>query len=159
MKPRAYWLLKSEPAVFSIEALAKAPRKTSGWEGVRNYLARNNLRAMLPGDRAFFYHSSAQPSGIAGVVEVVRGAYPDQTQFDPADPHYDPKADERAPIWFQVDVRLIEIFPRVLELEELRGLPALAGMALFKHGRLSVQPVTPREWNSILGAAGAPRMV
>ncbi len=159
MKAHAYWLLKSEPEVFSISDLANAPRKTSGWEGVRNYMARNNLRAMMPGDRAFFYHSNAKPSGIAGVVEVVVGAYPDPTQFDPKDSHFDPKATPGMPIWFQVDVRLVDQFPRLLSLDELRGIPALKDMALFKFGRLSVSPVTPMEWTAVLRALGAGRMV
>ena len=110
----SYWLMKSEPSVFSIEDLRK--KKTAGWDGVRNYQARNFMRAMKVGDRALFYHSNAEPSGIAGVAEVVRAAYPDPTQFDRKDGHYEPRATRQRPLWDQVDVRFVEAFPRVIAL-------------------------------------------
>lgn len=143
--------MKSEPDIFSIEHLRK--KKVSGWDGVRNYQARNFMRAMKKGDLAFFYHSNAEPPGIAGFMEVVLEAYPDPTQFDPKDSHYDPKASPERPIWFHVDLRWKESFLRLLSLNELRGMPAIEGMALFKHSRLSVQPVSPRQWRAILGRA------
>jgi predicted RNA-binding protein with PUA-like domain len=146
-----HWLIKSEPSVFSIQDLARAPRKTTAWEGVRNYQARNFLRAMRQGDRCLFYHSNADPPGVAGVVEVVREAYPDATAWDPRSPYHDPKAAPEKPVWSMVDVRLVEIFDREIPLDELRGVKPLAGMELLRRGsRLSVQPVTAAEFRTIL---------
>lgn len=134
-----YWLIKSEPDVFSIDDLARSPGRRSGWDGVRNYQARNFLREMAAGDRAFFYHSNADPSAVAGVVEVVRTAYPDGED----------------PRWCRVDVRLLEKLPRPVSLGEIKRTPELKGMALLKLSRLSVQPVTPAEWRKILRMGGA----
>ena len=148
------WLMKSEPHVFGIDDLARKPKKTSGWDGVRNYQARNFMKAMKKGDRAFFYHSSVDPAGIAGIVEISREAYPDPTQFDPKSDYFEPRATAAAPVWFQVDVALVEKLPRLITLDELRGIPALKDMLLLRRGsRLSVQPVTPAEWAAILKAA------
>ena len=147
----AYWLMKSEPDVFSIDDLAK--KGVAGWDGVRNYQARNFMKAMKLGDRVFFYHSNALPPGIAGVAEVAKLAYPDPTQFDPKAGHHDPKAIPDNPIWFQVDLRFVKKFPRFLSLDELRGVPALAGMPLFNRSRLSVQPVTGAQWKTIVALA------
>ena len=145
-----YWLIKSEPDVFSIRDLAKARNKTTHWEGVRNYQARNFLRAMQRGDRALFYHSNAAPSAVAGVVEIVREAYPDPAAWDKKSDYHDPKASPENPIWSMVDVKLVEIFPRQIPLEELRGSKALAGMELLRRGsRLSVHPVTPAQFSTI----------
>lgn len=145
-----YWLLKSEPTVFSLQDLARAPRKTTSWEGVRNYQARNFLRAMRRGDRCLFYHSNADPPGVAGVVEVVREAYPDPTAWDARSPYHDPRATPDNPVWSMVDVRLVEAFSREIPLDELRTIPALAGMELLRRGsRLSVQPVTAAEFRAI----------
>jgi len=145
-----HWLVKSEPDVFSIDDLAKAPRRTTSWEGVRNFQARNFLRAMKLGDRALFYHSNADPSAVAGVVEVVRTAYPDPTAWDPRSDYHDPRAAPDNPVWSMVDVRLVEIFPRAVPLDELRGVKPLAGMELLRRGsRLSVQPVTAAEFRAI----------
>ncbi|NBW97267.1 MAG: EVE domain-containing protein [Planctomycetia bacterium] len=145
-----YWLMKSEPEVFSIRDLAKAPRKTTHWEGVRNYQARNFLRAMKKGDRALFYHSNAEPPGVAGVVEIVREAYPDPTAWDPRSDYHDPKASPDNPVWSMVDVKLVTIFSREIPLDELRGVKALAGMELLRRGsRLSVTPVTAAEFRTI----------
>ncbi|MFI5348728.1 MAG: EVE domain-containing protein [Elusimicrobiota bacterium] len=149
----AYWLMKSEPDVFSIDDLAK--KGVAGWDGVRNYQARNFMKAMKPGDRVYFYHSNAFPPGIAGIAEVAKPAYPDPTQFDPKAGHYDPKALPDQPIWYQVDLRFVKKFARFLSLDELRGVPALAGMPLFNRSRLSVQPVTAAQWKTI--AAFAPK--
>jgi predicted RNA-binding protein with PUA-like domain len=149
-----YWLIKSEPDVFSIRDLAKAKKKTTHWEGVRNYQARNFLRAMKEGDLAIFYHSNAEPSAVAGVVEVVREAYPDASAWDPRSEYHDPKASPENPVWSMVDVKLVEIFPRELPLNELRGVKALAGMELLRRGsRLSVHPITSAEFRTIQSLA------
>jgi predicted RNA-binding protein with PUA-like domain len=150
-----HWLVKSEPDVFSIRDLAKAKGRTTCWEGVRNYQARNFLRAMRKGDRALFYHSNAEPSAVAGIVEIVREAYADPTALDPASEYHDPKASRENPIWSVVDVRLVAIFPREVPLDELRTVPSLAGMELLRRGsRLSVQPVTAAEFRTIERLAG-----
>jgi predicted RNA-binding protein with PUA-like domain len=152
-----HWLIKSEPDVFSIHDLAKAKGKTTPWEGVRNYQARNFLRAMKRGDRALYYHSNADPSAVAGTVEIVREAYPDPTAWDPRSDYHDPKASPANPVWSMVDVRLVEIFAREISLDELRGVQALAGMELLRRGsRLSVQPVTRAQFDTIVRLAAAP---
>ena len=151
-----YWLVKSEPDVFSFADLQAAPKKTTCWDGVRNYQARNTLRdEMKQGDRCFYYHSNAEPSGIAGICEVVREGYPDHSAFDKKDPHYDPKSKPDAPTWFMVDVKAVKAFPRLIALGELREVVALKGMVLLQKGsRLSVQPVTKKEWETICAMAG-----
>lgn len=152
-----HWLIKSEPDVFSIHDLAKAKGKTTPWEGVRNYQARNFLRAMKRGDRALYYHSNAAPSAVAGTVEIVREAYTDPTAWDPRSDYHDPKASPANPVWSMVDVRLVEIFAREISLDELRGVQALAGMELLRRGsRLSVQPVTRAQFDTIVRLAAAP---
>lgn len=142
--------MKSEPETYSISDLKRD--KTTGWSGVRNFAARNHMRAMKKGDRAFFFHSSADPSGVAGIAEVAREAYPDPTQFEKGDSN-EPRATKEAPVWFQVDVRFVKEFPRVLAAAELKAVPALKDMTLFKQGRLSVQPVTAAEWRAVLELA------
>ena len=145
-----YWLMKSEPNCFSIDHLAKEPKKTTSWEGVRNYQARNFMREMQVGDQVFFYHSSAEPPCIAGVAEVVKKAYPDQTALDPNDQHYDPKATPTNPIWETVDIKLARKFDVPLALGDLREVAALEKMELLRRGsRLSVQPVTSAEWKAV----------
>jgi predicted RNA-binding protein with PUA-like domain len=148
----AYWLLKSEPYVFSIEDLRRAKR--TGWEGVRNYEARNNLRKMKAGDRALYFHSSVQPAEIVGVAKVVKEAYPDPSQFDPKSDYFDPKSTKEAPRWFQVDIEFERSFPRPLTVEEARKTPQLSQMSLIKRGRLSVHPVLPAEWDAVLARCG-----
>lgn len=143
--------MKSEPDMFSIDDLAR--KHIVGWDGVRNYEARNFMKAMKVGDKVLFYHSNALPSGVAGTAQVCRTAYPDPTQFDRKDGHCDPKAAPDKPIWFQVDLRFVSKFPRLVPLDELRGMPALADMILFKRSRLSVIPVTPQQWTLIEKAA------
>ena len=147
-----YWLMKSEPTVFSVDSLAKAPKKTTAWDGVRNYQARNMMRdEMRVGDLAFFYHSSCEVPGIYGIVKVVRTGYPDPTQFDPEDHHYDPRSDPDNPRWYCVDVRLERKLKRAIPLDALRAHKALAKMQILQRGnRLSVTPVTPAEWASVL---------
>lgn len=145
-----YWLIKSEPDVFSIRDLARAKGRTTSWEGVRNYQARNFLRDMKKGDRAIFYHSNAEPPAAAGIVEVVREAYPDATAWDPTSDYHDPKASPENPIWSMVDVRLVAVFPREVALTELRDTKSLARMELLRKGsRLSVHPVTAAEFRTI----------
>jgi predicted RNA-binding protein with PUA-like domain len=148
-----HWLLKSEPDTFSIDDLARAPRRTTGWEGVRNYQARNLLRDdFSKGDVAFFYHSSCAEPGIAGIVEVVRTGYPDPTQFDARSDYYDAAATRDAPRWYCVDVRLARRVEPVISLSELRSHAsgALRDMLLLKRGnRLSVTPVSAAEWRFI----------
>jgi predicted RNA-binding protein with PUA-like domain len=152
-----YWLLKSEPDSFGIEDLARAPRKTCAWDGVRNYQARNTLRdAMKKGDQAFFYHSSCDIPGIAGIVSVVKEGYPDSTAFKRGHHHYDAESDPKNPRWYMVDVRLERQFARIVTLDELRAYVAgpLKSMVLLRKGnRLSVMPVTKSEWQFILGLA------
>ncbi len=145
-----HWLVKSEPSVFSFDDLMAGPDRTTFWDGVRNFAARGHLRAMKKGDRVFFYHSSAEPPAIVGIAEVAREAYPDRTAFDANDPHYDPKSKPDAPTWFMVDIRGVEPLPRPVSLDEIKKTKALASMALVRLGRLSVQPVTPNEWETVL---------
>jgi len=145
-----YWLMKSEPGEMSIDDLARAPKQTTAWFGVRNYLARNYMRdEMRVGDRAFFYHSSCPEPGIAGVVEVSALAYPDATQFDKKSPYFDAKATRAAPRWFNVDVKLVEK-TRLIALAELRAQPKLANLITLQRGnRLSITPVDPVDWKFI----------
>jgi predicted RNA-binding protein with PUA-like domain len=152
---RNYWLLKTEPTTFSFDDLWKAPKRTTSWDGVRNFQARNMLRDQIKeGDLVFIYHSSTDPTGIVGIAEVVRSGYPDATAFDPKDSHYDPKSKRESPSWYVVDVKAVEKFPEIVTLERLRELKGLEGMVLLKKGsRLSVQPVSPREWQTILAEA------
>ena len=149
-----HWLLKSEPASFSIDALRKAPKQTTAWDGVRNYQARNMLRdSIKQGDSAFFYHSSCEIPGIAGIVGIAKGGYPDATAFDSAHAHYDADSNPDEPRWFVVDVKLVRKFKRVIPLDELRkhGDKALKDFVLLQRGnRLSVMPVKRKEWDFIL---------
>ncbi len=149
-----YWLMKSEPDVFGIDDLARAPRRTTGWEGVRNYQARNMLRDdFRQGDLAFFYHSSCAVPGVAGIVKVVREAYPDPTQFDAKSEYHDAASTRAAPRWFSVDVQLETRIEPVITLPELRehADDALREMLILKRGnRLSVTPLTAAEWRCIV---------
>ena len=151
MGRHGYWLMKSEPSAFSIQDLRKAPKRTTCWDGVRNYQARNFMRAMRIGDQALFYHSNADPPAIVGIAEIVREAYPDHTAFDPTDSHYDAKSRADTPTWDMVDIRLVRIFSLPLTLGALRQQPRLKKMELLrKASRLSVQPVRPEEWQAIV---------
>jgi predicted RNA-binding protein with PUA-like domain len=149
------WLLKTEPDCFSIHDLAKAPKQTTGWNGVRNYQARNFMRdEMQLGDRVLVYHSSADPPAVVGTATIVRAAYPDDTALDKNDDHYDPASTPDNPRWFMVDIRLETIFKQPLPLEKLRGIAALKEMELLRKGsRLSVQPVRKTEFDAILKLA------
>jgi predicted RNA-binding protein with PUA-like domain len=149
-----YWLMKTEPTTFGIAQLAKAPKRTTGWDGVRNYQARNMLRdEMQKGDQAFMYYSSTEQPGIVAIMQVVKPGYPDPTAFDKRDHHYDADSDPKNPRWFMVDVQLKRRFARVITLEELRryARSKLEGMVLLRPGnRLSVMPVTEAHWRFIL---------
>ncbi|MDZ7734874.1 MAG: EVE domain-containing protein [Gammaproteobacteria bacterium] len=146
-----YWLMKSEPSTFSIDDLKSRPGKTEPWDGVRNYQARNFMRdEMRKGDLAFFYHSNCAEPGIAGIMTIASATYPDPTQFDPEDDHYDPKSDPGNPRWYLVDVRYKRKFKRTVTLQELKQHRTLAGMKLLQKGnRLSIMPVTKRQWEYI----------
>ena len=148
-----YWLMKSEPEAYSIDDLAKDKR--APWTGVRNFQARNLLRdEMKPDDLVLFYHSSAEPSGVAGVAKIARAAYPDPTQFEKKSEYFDPKATRDAPPWIVVDVEFARKLPRIVTLEEMKANPALTDMVVTKRGsRLSVQPVTPAEFAAVLAMA------
>jgi predicted RNA-binding protein with PUA-like domain len=145
-----YWLMKSEPNEFSIDDLARAPKQTTAWFGVRNYQARNYMRDdMRVGHRAFFYHSSCPEPGIAGIVEISRPSYPDATQFDPKSPYYDAKSSRDAPRWVHVDVKLVRK-TNLVPLQALRETPGLQEMVTLRRGnRLSITPVTASEWKII----------
>ena len=153
-----FWLLKSEPSVFSIEDLQGSPHGISSWEGVRNFQARNYLRAMQLGDFGFFYHSSCTPPGIVGVIQIVKSAHPDPTAWTPTSPYYDPRSTPEAPLWVQVDVQLVSVWKEFLSLEQLKAHSAeLGDFALLRRGnRLSVLPVTLFQWERMHHLAGAP---
>jgi len=146
-----YWLMKSEPDEFSIEDLARAPKQTTPWFGVRNYVARNFMRdSMRVGDGVLFYHSSCPQPGIAGIAKVASKAYPDASQFDKKGDYFDPKSKRDDPRWLNVDVKLVSK-TRLMPLEEMRTYRELEGMRTLRPGnRLSITPVTEAEWNFIL---------
>ena len=151
----AYWLFKSEPDVFSIEDLKKSAGRTTSWEGIRNYQARNFLRdTVRKGDGVLFYHSNADPMGIAGTATVVREGYPDHFALQPDHRYHDPDSTADSPTWYMVDIRLQTVFPSVITREQLAADPVCAGMMVMKRGsRLSIQPVTPEEWHAVLQLA------
>jgi predicted RNA-binding protein with PUA-like domain len=151
-----YWLMKSEPGTFSIDHLAATKKSTTGWDGVRNFQARNYLREMKKGDLAFFYHSSCDVPGVAGIVKVVREGYPDPSAFDAKDDHYDADSKRDNPRWYSVDVQLERKFDEVISLEQLRKYEKgkLKDMIVLKRGnRLSVTPVTKSEFEFISSLA------
>jgi predicted RNA-binding protein with PUA-like domain len=151
---RGYWLMKSEPDVFSIEALRRDGH--TNWEGVRNYQARNHLRAMQLGDWVLFYHSNAKPPGIAGVARVSKEAYPDDSQFDAKSHYYDPDSKREDPRWSLVDVEFVEAFAELVPLDTLKDDESLEGMLVIKRGmRLSVQPVEPKHFKRVLRLGGS----
>ena len=150
-RTRRYWLMKSEPTVFSIRDLRSAKNQTTCWDGVRNYQARNYLRDEIKvGDGVLYYHSGFEPIGIAGEAVVVREGYPDTTAFDPNDIHYDPKSDPQNSTWYRVDVKFVRACKEIITLKRLREIPALRKMMVLRRGRLSVQPVTREEWKVIM---------
>jgi predicted RNA-binding protein with PUA-like domain len=151
-----FWLFKSEPSAFSIDHLAKAPKQTAPWDGVRNYQARNHLRdGVKVGDKVLFYHSSEPPLGIFGTMQVVKAAYPDTTQFDPKSKYFDAKSPHENPRWVMVDVKLVRKFAEPVLREHLETNAVTAKMLVLKRGmRLSIQPVTAAEWAAIHKLAG-----
>lgn len=154
---KRYWLMKSEPEAYSIADLARAG--TTHWEGVRNYQARNFMRdEMKPGDGVLFYHSNAEPPGVAGLAEVVRAGYPDDAARDPKSEYFDPKASETDPRWYMVDIRFVERFDEVVPLAVLKETPGLENMLVTRKSRLSVQPVSGPEFDIVrrLGRQSGP---
>ena len=149
MTSQDFWLIKSEPGVYSIDDLAKD--KKTYWDGVRNFQARNFLRdKMKMGDLVIFYHSNAEPSGAAGIAKVCRSGYPDFTAWDKKDVHYDPKSTKEKPLWFTVDVEFVEKFKKFVPLEELKNDAAFKGMMVVQRGsRLSVQPVEKKHFDAL----------
>ncbi len=144
-----HWLFKSEPDSYSIENLRRDG--STFWDGVRNYQARNFMRDdMRVGDPVLFYHSNSESLGVAGIALVSREAYPDPSALDPESPYFDPKAGSDDPRWYMVDVEFVEAFPRVVSLDEIRGAPGLEKMPLVNKSRLSVQPVSPEEFDAIV---------
>ena len=152
---RRYWLLKSDPESFGFDDLWNSPGRTTHWDGVRNFQARNYMRdEMKKGDLAFFYHSGGDDPAIHGIVEIVREGYPDHTAVDPKDPHYDPRSKGVENPWSMVDIHAIERLGRPVKLSEMRTKPELEGMPLLQKGnRLSVQKVGAAEWNEVLALA------
>jgi predicted RNA-binding protein with PUA-like domain len=150
-REKRYWLMKCEPAAYTIDELERDG--TTTWEGVRNYQARNFMRDdMKVGDGVLFYASNAEPSGVAGVAEISREAYPDPFAFQAGHHYFDPDSDPGNPIWYMVDIRFVEKFPAVLPLGTLKATPGLEKMVVTQKGsRLSVQPVTPKEFEIVLG--------
>jgi len=149
---KKYWLFKSEPSEFSWDDLKKSKNKTTFWDGVRNYQARNFLRDEIKkGDGVLFYHSSSDPLAIVGDCEVVKEGYPDHTQFVSNSDHFDPKAKKDNPTWFIVDIKLVKEFKKPVTLDSIKANPKLKGMKLIQRGqRLSVMPVTKTEWDEII---------
>ncbi len=150
------WLVKSEPGAFSWDDLWSAQGRRTYWDGIRNYQVRNFIRDdMKKGDLLLYYHSNAKPPGIVGVAELVREAYPDHTQFDPTDAHYDAKSEPDEPRWLMFDMKAKKKLPRFVSLQELKDNPRLKEMLVVQRGqRLSIQPVTDAEWDEVLGMGG-----
>ncbi len=149
---KQYWLMKSEPDVYSIEDLERDG--STCWEGVRNYRARNNMRAMKVGDGVLYYHSNAKPPGVVGIARVCKEAYPDHFAFDKKSKYFDAKSDPENPRWFMVDVEFVSKVDEPLGLPEIKADPELADMELVRYGRLSVQSVKPEEFRYVKKLAG-----
>lgn len=147
-----YWLMKSEPDAFSIDDLKNCPNKTDSWDGVRNYQARNMMRDQMKlKDQVFFYHSNCKVPGIVGIAEVVKTSHPDLSALNPKSKYFDPKATPDNPRWFMVSVKFKQKFPEVISLEDLKNNTHLKDFQLIKKGnRLSILPVTKKQWDSIL---------
>ncbi|MDO3385109.1 EVE domain-containing protein [Gilvimarinus sp. SDUM040013] len=147
----AYWLFKSEPDCYGIDHLAAEPKQTTRWDGVRNFQARNLLRdKIVRDDTVLFYHSRCKAIGIVGAAVVVSDAYPDPLQFDPQSPYYDAKSTQSKPRWYSIDIKLQRVFNRPILLDTIKQIQALESMALRKQSRLSVQPVTAQEFNTLM---------
>lgn len=152
MSDKRYWLMKSEPDAYSIDDLKRD--KVEPWDGIRNYQARNFMRDdMKIGDKIFFYHSNAKPIAIVGTMEVASEPYPDHLQFDPKSKYFDEKSSEEDPRWQLVDVKFIQKFDNPVTREEMKEVPELEEMLIFKRSRLSITPVEEHEWNKIMEMA------
>lgn len=150
-----YWLFKSEPGCFSFQDLVNCPDSTDHWDGVRNYQARNFLRDEIePGDKVLFYHSSIPQPAVVGICTVVKEGYPDNTAFDPAADHFDPKSSPQKPIWYMVDVKADQPLPQPVTLALIREHPDLQQMPLINRSRLSIQPVTADQFKVITSLGG-----
>jgi predicted RNA-binding protein with PUA-like domain len=149
---KKYWLFKSEPGSFSISDLEKAANKTTCWDGVRNYQARNFLSKQIAiGDQVFFYHSNADPPAIVGIAQITKAGYPDPSAFNPKSLYFDEKSDPENPTWYCVDIKHVKTFSKSVSLAALKGNPKLKNMVLLQKGsRLSIQPVTESEWKEIM---------
>lgn len=154
--PRKYWLSKADPEDYSIDDLADEPAKTTSWDGIRNYMARNLLRDEIKkGDEVLFYHSNSNPKGVVGICRIVKSGYPDSTARISKSKYFDPKATEENPIWYMVDVKLVRKLPMIIELSVLKETGGLEKMMVTQRGsRLSIQPVTQAEWDIIMKLAG-----
>ena len=150
---KSYWLMKSEPDVYSIDDLERDG--STFWDGVRNYKARNNMRAMKVGDEVLYYHSNAKPPGVVGIARVCREAYPDPTQFDRKSKYYDEKSKKDDPRWSLVDIEFVSKLPHTVGLDDVKNEKALADMELMRYGRLSVQSVTKEEFARVKRMGGA----
>ena len=152
---RRYWLFKSEPSAYSFDDLVADG--VAEWDGIRNYQARNLLRdEVQEGDGVLFYHSNTKPMAVVGTATVVRNGYPDHTAWDPDSEHPDPKSTPEKPLWFMVDIKAEQRFAHPVTMEEMRRTPGLEQMTLLRQGRLSVQPVTAEEWESVLDMGSKP---
>ena len=149
---KSYWLMKSEPDVYSIDDLKND--KTTYWEGVRNYQARNHMMAMKKGDEVLYYHSQQTPPGVVGVARVIKEAYPDFTQFDKKHRYFDPKSSEEKPRWWMVDIRFVKKLKSEVSLHDIKAVKKLSDMVLVNNSRLSVQPVQKKDFDMILKMCG-----
>ncbi len=152
MTTKRYWLMKSEPDVFSIEDLERDG--STSWEGVRNYKARNNMQAMTKGDEVLYYHSNAKPPGVVGIARVCKEAYPDHFAFDKKHKYFDAKSDPDKPRWFMVDIEFVKAFPNLVSLEDIKADKALSDMELVRYMRLSVQEVKKGEFDRVKKMGG-----
>ncbi|HAL47781.1 MAG: EVE domain-containing protein [SAR202 cluster bacterium] len=151
MAQRRYWLVKSEPSDYSFQDLMAEPDQTAEWDGVRNYAARNTMRDdMQVGDGVLFYHSNSKPNAVVGYATVVRPGYPDDTAWDPDSAHPDPRSTPESPVWYMVDIKAEALFRTPISLAQVKSTPTLNKMALVNNSRLSVQPVSAKEWKVIL---------
>ena len=153
-----YWLMKSEPSAYSFDDLKSEEDMTAEWDGVRNYAARNNMQAMKVGDGILFYHSQCKPPAVVGTAVVVKEAYPDDTAWDPASEHPDPKSTPEKPVWYMVDIKADSDMSVPVSLQQIKATAELSQMALVKLSRLSVSPVTEHEWKTIVEMGGPLRI-
>ena len=153
----AVWILKTEPAECSLDDIRDAPGGVMRWDGIRNYQARNNQRAMRLGETCLVYHASPREAGIVGAAALFREAYPDPAQFDADSPYFDAGAAAETPRWYAVDIRYTGRFPAALHARQMREQEGLGDLALLRQGRLSVSPVSGEEWRILRDLLGEPR--